>query len=430
MSLTREEMQEEAKLKAIESLDLVSSAALLMGTGSGKSKTVIDILKHYNPDKITWLTNSTKLRDEDTPAEFVKWDAEYLMEKTNFICYHSAYKLEGEDLGFVVCDEGDVSLTEKYSLVYENNDRDKLLFVSATTRDDQKEMLAKLAPVVYSIGTQDAQDAGILNKTKFIFVDYMLDTRRNIRMETKTKSWMTSEQDNYDYLERQYTRALIEFLEKKRLVDDWYRSPDLNSSVSPLMAAKQKAYTKMNWVNSKRFNFLCKLNSSKAITKRLLTKIYANEANKTIVFSNFTEEIDKICKYTYHSKNKGTKANPNLTLEKFNSGEIRVAGVCSIINRGANMTGLNHGIFESYDGSNTKGQQKIGRFCRLLADNEATIYILRPYYTKKYKVRDEEGHDRIEVRRASTRAVAWSESMLSDFRLDENNSKTIDESEI
>jgi superfamily II DNA or RNA helicase len=424
--MTREEMQQQAVEAAIVALEQCGRTSLLMGTGSGKTKTTLDILKHFNPSKITWLTNSEQLRDITAPSEFLKWDMEYLMERTTFMCYQTAYKLEGVDLGFVIADEADYSLTDEYSKVYVNNNIDKLLMVTASIRDEQRALLDELAPTVFSFSTQEAQDAGILNKTRYVFVEYMLDTTKNVDMEVGGKKWKTSEQEQYDYLERQYTSALITYLSIKKRVDDWYAALFPSGDVRMLLSQKTAASRKLKWINNNRFSFLMKLKSSIFVTKKILNKIYyENDTNKALVFSTYTEELEKVCKYTYHSKNKGNKKEPNPNIDLLNKGDIRVLGVCQAINRGANLVGVNHAVLKDYDGSHVKGQQRIGRMCRLLAQDEATIWILRPYFMKKIKVKTGEDTFITEVRRTPTRAIAWSDKMLADFRLDDSNSSTI-----
>jgi superfamily II DNA or RNA helicase len=424
--MTREEMQTEAREAAITALTADSRASLIMGTGTGKSKTVLDIIKHFNPSKITWLTNSEELRDRTAPDEYIKWDCEYLLDRTTFMCYQTAYTLVGQDLGFVVADEFDFSITEEYIKVYNANTIDKLLGVTASYRENQLEALTSIAPIVYTFSTQDAQDAGILNKTKYVFVEYMLSTAKDIRMEVGNKNWMTSEQEQYDYLERQYTSALISYLSAKALVDAWYNTIFPEGDIRIMLSDKTNKLKKLKWINNQRFSFLMKLNSSRTVARALLNRIHTQKPkDKVIVFASYTDQIDKLCTHTYHAKNKGTKKDPNPNITLLNEGTINELGVCQSINRGANLVGLNHAVLVDYDGSHVKGQQRIGRLCRLLASDEATIWILRPFYMKKVKVKKEDGTFVFETRRTATRAIAWSETMLADFRVDDNNSRTI-----
>lgn len=403
--MTREEIQVLAKSSAIEAISKTSRASLIVGTGIGKTKITLDILVHFNPDKITWLTNSEKLRDEDTILEFYKWGYEYLIPKVEFQCYQTSYKWEDRDLGFVVADEGDVSLTEAYSKVYFNNRIDKLLLVSATVTEDKSKLLERIAPVVFTYSTQDAEDDGILNKTKYVFISYDLDTTKNIKVEANGKSWFTSESDSYSYWDGQYMMHLIGFLGISKSIDEHYKGikiiPNFNYEETKKKKAGLKA--KMSWASKKRAEILYSLKSSKELAKRVINKVLKNPNNKIISFCKLTKEIDSVCEYTYHSKNK-LKSN----IELLNQGKIKSLGVCSAIDRGVNLNAVNNFLFIDYDGSATKGQQRAGRGKRLPVEDEATIYILVPYFYKNGK-------------RLPTRAYSWADSMLSDFNLTKEN---------
>jgi superfamily II DNA or RNA helicase len=408
---SRIEIQSEMKEAAIKSLDLVNKAVLKASVGIGKSLVALQIADHYKPTKVTWLTNSEELRDNDAPAEFFKWGFEHLHEVTTFMCVQSACKLQGEDLGFIILDEADFACTEVYFNAILNNNYTKCLLVSGTYTEEKLVLLESLGfPLVYDISTNEAQDLGILNNTFIHFVEYDLDKTKDILVETKTKSWYSSENDLYVYQENQFIATIIAYEKLKKSCKDHYDgvAPIPNFNYDQFKRDKLNYQKKLKWIGSARAKVLHTLNSSKRIARTLADKILEGEDNKVMIFSSLTEHIDSFVPHTIHSKNK--KGNKNLDL--FNQGVIRELGVISMIDRGKNMVGLNYSIFESFDGSETKMIQRLGRNARLDSEDTAHIYVLLPYFTNKAG------------KRLPTRAVGWAYSGFNNYRLDDSNSRT------
>lgn len=417
----REEIQLEMKTIVIDSLESHNKAVVQASVGLGKTRLCLETLAHYNPDKITWLTNSEELRDSDTPAEFIKWGYEYLLEKTTIMCYQTACRLENQDLGFVIGDEFDFALTEQYVKGITNNYIDKFLGVSGTYTEEKLEILNKLGlPLVYKVTTNEVQDLQILNKTKVIFVEYELDLAKTRKTNPKYPTWRTSENEQYSYWEGQYISTMIQYAPIQKefsLLFDVLRE-NKGKTYSKLIYSflqeyKQKEIIpfqrKLAYISSNRAKLLHTLDSSKRIARQLSDRILKeSNDNKVLIFSTLTEHLDSFVPNTVHSKNK----KGNTVFDDFNEGKIREAGCISIADRGKNFVGLNYGIFESYDGSETKGLQRLGRFCRLL-EGESTIYVLVPYYRNKQN------------KLLPTRSAGWAISMFSNYVLDESNSLTI-----
>src|SRR5690606_30752434 len=99
---TREEVNQKAK-EAFFSTGGVGS--IISGTGTGKSKLAIDIVREVNPPSILLLTNSERSRDYSWEFEFRKFGAEDLWLRVVSECYQTAYKWEGKHFSFVIADE-------------------------------------------------------------------------------------------------------------------------------------------------------------------------------------------------------------------------------------------------------------------------------------------------------------------------------------
>jgi superfamily II DNA or RNA helicase len=165
----------------------------------------------------------------------------------------------------------------------------------------------------------------------------------------------------------------------------------------------------MEYFSSKRRLLLHSLDSSRKVVQTLLETIHKEPRNRVLIFSALTAQADKITEYTYHLKNK--KQN---NLELFEKGQFNTLGVCQAINRGANLTGVNVIIKESYLGSDTDFQQQHGRGVRL--DPGQTMYFITlvPQYLIQEK-KEINGKTRIEWIRRPTQASAWAGKMTEKF---------------
>lgn len=102
--------------------------------------------------------------------------------------------------------------------------------------------------------------------------------------------------------------------------------------------------------------------------KRLLNQ----QTDKTLVFTDFTNQADVICQHVYHSKEKKSKEN----LELFTSGKINKLASVQQISEGANIPNLKVGIIMHSYANEKKLRQKIGRFLRLNPDDTCIVHVL------------------------------------------------------
>ena len=209
---TREELHILGKELWLES-DRKNS--LILGTGTGKSKVAIDILKQlfldetlcYSP-RILLLTNSTDLRDNNWKAEFIKWGALDIWDIITSECYQTVYKWGNTQWDLVIADEIDFALTDAYQDFFHNNTCDMILGLTGFVDNSKQLLLSQIAPILMEYSTQDAQDAGILNSTQVVFVKYNLSRNpKDITVKFKKNGVETtftqSENDAYEYTHNQ-----------------------------------------------------------------------------------------------------------------------------------------------------------------------------------------------------------------------------------
>lgn len=416
MVTTREELHKLGKELWLES-DRKNS--IIYGTGVGKSKVAIDILRELLKEetlcpssRILLLSNSTDLRDTNWKEQFKEWDALDLWDIVTSECYQTTMNWGNTHWDFVIADEIDFALTEKYGQFFQNNTYDMLLGLTGFLTDAKRDIIHSVAPIVTEFSTQDAQDAGILNSTQVVFVRYNLSRNpKDITVKFKKNGVETtftqSENDAYEYTHNQCNISWgeIESIKKK------LNAPGISlSEVTILRQELGKANMKNRRATTERKKLLFSGIAACNVAKTLRDKVLSGPGNKVLMFSMRTEQGTKISVNTYN----GTNKKDNTALEDLSSGKIRDLAVCKAIDRGTNLVGVNNEIFESYEGSETSFNQRHGRGCRLLPDQKMYLYIMLPYYHKKVKNAEGAGFG---YRQEPTQMVTWAEKMLASFKL-------------
>lgn len=337
------EERRKLQLEALQALrDNSFRGIVILPTGTGKSFVLIEALKElYKPGmSVLYTCDSIRLRDSDFDKELEKWDGKEFSEIIEKQCYASAHKMRGKHYNLLLADEGDYGLTPAYSRLFLENTFDHIIFVSATLEAKKRAIAAEIAPIVYERKLKEIEENRVVNKSQFYYVPYILNEKENIA-----------------YLE--YNKRFHHLL----------------NTISPYTEKQLKFLT------FERLHFLAGLESSAYICRELMKDLQSKNWNiKTLVFCGVTEQADKICKYSYHTKNQ-----EDGSLDRFNSGEIGTLAVCGKIDRGINLNGVNVAIMENVTSSETKMIQKLGRGKRLGVDEILHVYFLVPYY-KQFKM--------------------------------------------
>jgi len=201
---------------------------------------------------------------------------------------------------------------------------------------DKYKLVNAYCPIKYDYTVDNATDDNILNDYK-IYI-HMLDLSDKKTLSKKMKNggfFKTSERKDYDY----YTGRV-------------------NTSEGK---AKQFA-------SIMRMKALMEYKTKEKYTKDLLQKI----KDKVIVFANTQKQADRLCPYSYHSKNKDSDYN----LELFKDGRIEQLSCVLQLSEGANIPNLKCGIIMHAYGNERKSAQRIGRLLRLNPDETAICHIL------------------------------------------------------
>lgn len=383
---------------------------IIAATGMGKSKIALDILEavHKDYDEIMIVVNADRLRDVTWKQEFLIWKKHDLFKKVNLRNYQTVYKWNPSEVPlektFIVYDEIDFAIgTPEYSKVFENYKNHPSLGLTGYCAQAKRESLEKTLPVIVEYPFEQAVEDGVINNIRFHFLKFDLDKNpKGIKVSYKKngedKHFYQSENDAYDYADKKF-----------RILQGEYEQALFDLSMGSIT---QKTFQRveMSWKMARNnrlkllYNSIASANYAIKLQEAILNK---SPDNKVIVFSKYTEQAEKINKNTYHSKNAPNKNDK--MMHDFNEGNIRCLSVCSKIDRGDNIKGLNNLILESYTSSDTVIRQRAGRGSRLDPVETANIYILLPYFMRKGK----DGS----YSQASTQAVKWATAMLSGYDL-------------
>jgi len=371
-------------------------ALIVVSTGAGKARIAILVVQKLKSKKVLVLTESTTNRDVTFKEEIKKWDKS-ILKKTTFMTYQLAYKKDDlSKYDLIIADEADFAFTHAYGRVFKTNKDVPTLGMTGFTTEEKYEEYKQYLPRIEEITAEELQSHKILNKVKFVFVQFCLSKEKNIEIKYKKlgkeKTFKQSEDGMYNYYQKEERKWRALLLQAETQGDD--------------KTLKTAEYMLFKKIPSQRKELLYKLNSSIGIVRKLMDDILQDDNNKVITFSERTAQADKLSKYAYHGKIDDNKAAK--LFKQFQKGTIRELSTCAKINRGINVEGLNFAILESYNSSVTTAIQKRGRLMRLDPEDTATFYIMIPYYTNSEGVIK------------PTRAVSWARNVFKTIPYDEH----------
>ena len=331
--MNREEIQAEA-LKATEGKHKCS---IVLGTGVGK--TLVG-LKHIEENTTrlmkVLIVAPKKSIFQSWKDDAIKFKKVELLNRMVFTTYLSLNKNNPNDYDVVYLDEAH-SLLDSHREFLELYKR-KIVGLTGTPpkyKDSEKgKLVREFCPVVYTFKADEAIENGILNDYQIIVHELELSNAKNYAVDMKTKSFITSEQLNYNY---------------------WSNRIDIGSGPAHIIRVmRMKAM--MEYPSKEKY-----------------TKILMNNINtKCIVFANTQDQADRLCAHSYHSNNPKSEEN----LEDFKAGNITKLSTVMQLNEGVNIANLKQGIIMHAYGNERKASQRIGRLLRLNPDDKAIVHIL------------------------------------------------------
>jgi superfamily II DNA or RNA helicase len=331
--MKRDEIQEEA-LKATEGRRRCS---VVLGTGVGKTLVgLLHIERNTNAMQNVLVVAPKKSIFQSWSDDAVKFGKQDILERITFSTYIGLPKRNPDEYDYVYLDECHSLLDSHRTFldVYKGG----ILGLTGTPpkhRNSEKGiMVAQYCPVVHTFKADDAIENGIINDYQIIVHELELDKCKNYQVNMKTKSFITSEYDNYRY---------------------WGNRLDMGQGPAQMLRVM-------------RMKAMMEYKSKEKYTKKLMESI----DSKCIVFANTQEQADKLCRFSYHSGNKDSEDN----LLLFKEGKIDKLSCVLQLNEGINIPNLRQGIIMHAYGNERKAAQRIGRLLRLNPDEKAIVHIL------------------------------------------------------
>ena len=331
--MERQEIQDEA-LKATEGKQ---KCTIVLGTGVGKTLVGLKHMeKHYSPLQSILIVAPKLSIISSWRYEAEKFGLSKVLENATFSTYLSLNKHNPNDFDAVYFDEVHSLLDSHRSFL--DNYAGRVLGLTGTPpkhkNSEKGRIVSEYCPVVFTFKADDAIESGIINDYQIIVHEVSLSTEKNYKVETKNKSFLTSEALNYGY---------------------WGTRIDIASG-QPHILRVMRMKAMMEYPSKERY------------AKELLKSINS----KCIVFANTQDQADRMCTHSYHSNNSDSEEN----LQDFKSGNITKLSCVLQLNEGVNISGLKQGIIMHAYGNERKASQRIGRLLRLNPDDKAIVHIL------------------------------------------------------
>ena len=331
--MERQEIQDEA-LKATEGKQ---KCTIVLGTGVGKTLVGLKHMeKYYSPLQSILIVAPKLSIISSWRYEAEKFGLSKVLENATFSTYLSLNKHNPNDFDAVYFDEVHSLLDSHRPFL--NSFTGRVLGLTGTPpkhkNSEKGRIVSEYCPVVFTFKADDAIESGIINDYQIIVHEVGISTAKDYKVETKNKSFLTSEALNYSY---------------------WGTRIDTSTGQTHILRVM-------------RMKAMMEYPSKERYAKELLKSINS----KCIVFANTQDQADRMCTHSYHSNNPDSETN----LQDFRAGNITKLSCVLQLNEGVNIPGLKQGIIMHAYGNERKASQRIGRLLRLNPDDKAIVHIL------------------------------------------------------
>ena len=349
--------------------------SVIAGTGFGKSRIAVLAIEHAlkqcqkaRPNKYRkkykysgralLLVPTVQLQDQFR-EEFSKWNLANCLDNVDILCYQSAYKLFGNYYDIVVCDEIHLGLSSEYCKFFKNNMYDSLLCMTATMPEEEeyKNLLMKIAPVVYKITLDQCVSLGIV-------APYLI---KCIPIDLTTIEQDTYKKVNNSFVKWKYALGGFDAFDTARTI---MGNPNAHPQDKKAAALFYKAIRDRKAIVDFATNKITKF-------QKLVLK---HSDKKILAFSGANKFTDDLCEsvdpyaLSYHSGK--TKKQKETALQKFRDNEIKVLCSTKALNQGLDIPDANMGIICGLTSKSLSMIQRVGRLLRFQEDKIGEIIIL------------------------------------------------------
>ena len=330
-------IREDIQFEAIAATDGKQRCSLALATGVGKTLVgLLHIEKNTSELHNVLVVAPKKSIFQSWSDDAVKFGKQDLLKRITFSTYIGLPKRDPNEYDYIYLDECH-SLLDSHRVFLDVYKGGILGLTGTPPKHKSSEkgiMVSQFCPVVYTFKADDAIDNGIINDYQIIVHELKLNECKNYQVEMKTKSFITSEKQNYSY---------------------WCNRIDMGQGPAQMLRVM-------------RMKAMMEYPSKEKYTKKLMESINT----KCIVFANTQEQADRLCRFSYHSGNPNSEEN----LNAFKEGRMNKLSCVLQLNEGINIPELRQGIIMHAYGNERKASQRIGRLLRLNPDEKAIVHIL------------------------------------------------------
>ena len=338
--------QSRIQKEIVDSLEDKPHGRLILAPRVGKSKIAIDIIKRDKPTSILWVTPSSKLADEDIPAEFDKWGAKKYKKKLTTCTWMGLHKMRGYYTTIYLDEEQFATENNMLPLLSGVLKCGNLITMTGTAskHDHKKELYIRLdLKVLVNLSINTAVDMKLLANYSIKVVKVDMSTKKNLEAGNKTNRFMTSELKQYQYLDASTQEAIM-----------MHRGDATFKILARMRAIK---------------NSPAKQEAAEWLVNHL--------EGRKLIFSATIKQAESLSKHTYHSK------TDNIDLHKFMDGEIDTIAMVNAGGTGFTYKEVSHLVLTQTDSDkNGLTSQKISRTLLNQKNYQATIWILQLNNTK------------------------------------------------
>ena len=365
--MTREEIYKRCERE----IDRTRGVLLEAGTGTGKSKIALDLIKHISevlgrPPYVLIVVAKT-VHKETWMKEIKKWSSGFEMA-IQIECYESLKKCVDDSYTVVILDECHHVQSELRLDLLRHVSFRYMIGLSATIPKKLKYHLMN----TYNLGLvqcslQDAIEDGILPEPEIMLLPLQLDnTVKSEEIEINPKKPGKVYYDDYEKLwaHKKNHHAVLRCTKKQKL-------QYLDNKIIFAKRAFERMRTepmKRRWLRlcGDRLKFLAECKND--LVKELLDKI---SDKRVLTFCTSIEQTEVLGKNCIHSRNKDAED----ILKRFNDGKINHITACQVLNEGVNLKECQFGVFANINASGIIKVQRVGRILR----HKHPVVII-PYY--------------------------------------------------
>ena len=141
---------------------------VVLGTGLGKTRLGGNAIRALRPTSTLIVTSRIPL--------IKQWQEEVNLPNVDYMCINSAYKASGS-YDLLIVDECHRSVSESFRAVYTNVQYKKLLCLTATLPEKNRDVLEGIAPLVYTKSISDVYGNEEIVSNYFVY-NYVVDMDR------------------------------------------------------------------------------------------------------------------------------------------------------------------------------------------------------------------------------------------------------------